>query len=656
MRRFKSAFSVLTALLILSGLVAACSSDAPTRPRPNEGPPPTGGGSTSFAVTVSSNASELLVGTNATDQQSAIVTVSVRRSDNGQAPPNGTTVVVTTNRGSFGSPGSGTTSVVLPLTNGGAAIELFGGMVLGTAIVQASISGSVGSVQIQIVEEVAFALNFLDPNSGSPAGGETVVVNGQGFQGPVQIRFGFRIVNPDGSIRFDTSTAQAVAITPTQVTIVTPPSLATVGVGDTAIVNIEFTNRVGTANETTRTLEGAFTYALGGTLVRPVISSISPKAGPNEGGTRIRILGDGFESPVQVIFGNGASPAGFQGVEATIESVTRGELVVVTPSATGVGQDNRNSFVNILVRNQSSGFATIEQAGFQYGQSNVFVSSISPGQGPHFGGTVVTIFGSGFDEPVAVSFANVAASIISVTGSEIVARTSGVVLTSCNNVEGPTEVVNIETSDGATGPDFIYVVAEPVVSSIVPSDLGQAGGSVTIRGVSFEEPVQVTFGERRGSNAVVSEGGTVIMVDAPSFVGDFPTETCTDGSGLAGVRSLPVAVDVVVENALTTCDDTLQEAVIYSPDDTSCRPAPPIAGFAFTANDTLVTFQNNSRNATSFSWDFGDGTSSGSANPTHDYISVAAGTTATFTVVLTATNVTGSASASQQVTVTAPAP
>ena len=653
MRRFKSAFFALTTLLLLSGLVVGCSSDSPTRPRPGDGGQPGGGGSTTFAVTVTTTAAELVVGTNNNDQQSAIITVTVRRNDNGQAPPNGSTVTLSTNRGTFGQPG-GANQIVLSLTNGRATVELFGGTVLGTAIIQASIGGSTGSVQIQIVEEAAFALNFLEPNSGSPAGGETVLIFGQGFRSPVQVRFGFRVV-VGNQVTFQTSTAQVVSVEPTQVTIVTPPSLTTVGVGETSIVNIEFTNGVGTDEEFTRTLEGAFTYALGGTLIRPVISSVTPKSGPNEGGTRVLIRGDGFETPVQVIFGTGATPAGFQGIEGTVDSVSRTELEVTSPSATGVGQDNRNRFVAILVRNQNSGFATIEQAAFQYGQSNVFISSIAPGQGPHFGGTLVTVFGSGFDEPVAVSFAGVGASIISVSGSEILARTSAIALDSCIDVSGDTAVVNIETGDGASGAPWTYLVTEPVVSSIDPDELPAGGGPVTIRGVNFEEPVQVTFGTRRGSNAVVSGGGTVIMVDAPAFTGTFPTEACTAG-GLQGERSVPVAVDVVVENALTTCMDTLEDAVVYLPADGSCRVDPPTADFSFTINGTVVAFQNNSTNATSSSWNFGDGGSSTATNPTHDYSSVPAGTTATFNVVLTVSNIAGSDSATRQVTVTAPDP
>lgn len=644
MRRFRSAIHALAALLVLSGLALACSSDSPTRPRPEGGPPPAGGGDTTFAVTVTTSAAELLV----SSEQTAIITVSVRRNDNGQPPPNGATVTVTTNRGSFGTADSGTQSVVLSLTNGAVSVELFGGDAVGTAIVQASISGNFGQTQVRIVEEAAFALGSVQPNSGSPEGGETVVISGQGFAGPVQVVFDFPSFAQEAP-------AQVLSVTPTQITIRTPPTPQTVGVGETVNVNVQVAIRVGTETQNVQTLNGAFIYALGGTLLRPVISLVTPNAGPNEGGTRVRIAGDGFEAPVQVIFGTGDSPNGFQGIEATVVSVTRMEIVAVSPSATGIGQDNRNRFVNVLVRNQRSGAANISPAAFQYGQSNVFISSIGPGTGPHFGGTIVTLFGSGFDEPVAVDFVGVAATVISVTGSEVIARTNAVIVNSCSDITGPARVVNIETSDTASFNSFTYLVLEPVVNSIDPTTLPQGGTTVTLTGVNFESPVLVTFGGRRGNNAVVSDDGTTITVDAPSFTGSFPTEDCTQG-GLTGERSLPVAVDVVVTNSLTTCNDVLQDAVLYTPADTSCRIDPPTANFSFTANGTLVTFQNSSQNFTSSLWNFGDGGTSTATNPSHDYSSVPPGETATFNVVLTVSNTAGSDSITRQVTVTAPAP
>ncbi|MTB53594.1 PKD domain-containing protein [Lewinella sp. W8] len=63
-----------------------------------------------------------------------------------------------------------------------------------------------------------------------------------------------------------------------------------------------------------------------------------------------------------------------------------------------------------------------------------------------------------------------------------------------------------------------------------------------------------------------------------------------------------------------------------------------------------VSFTNQSEKATSYSWDFGDGTTSQEANPTHRYFQ-----SGDYTVILTAANEKGKSKTSQQtITVTPP--
>lgn len=59
----------------------------------------------------------------------------------------------------------------------------------------------------------------------------------------------------------------------------------------------------------------------------------------------------------------------------------------------------------------------------------------------------------------------------------------------------------------------------------------------------------------------------------------------------------------------------------------------PIADFQFEINDNIVNFTNNSENATTFTWDFGDNTTSTAIEPIHTYMSIGS-----FEVCLTATN------------------
>jgi len=74
--------------------------------------------------------------------------------------------------------------------------------------------------------------------------------------------------------------------------------------------------------------------------------------------------------------------------------------------------------------------------------------------------------------------------------------------------------------------------------------------------------------------------------------------------------------------------------------------AAPTAGFTFAVNDNTVTFTNSSTGATSYLWDFGDGTTSAEAMPTHVYAG-----SGTYTVLLTSTNPCNSSTSSQTVTI-----
>ena len=86
----------------------------------------------------------------------------------------------------------------------------------------------------------------------------------------------------------------------------------------------------------------------------------------------------------------------------------------------------------------------------------------------------------------------------------------------------------------------------------------------------------------------------------------------------------------------------------------SCKKEPlPTVLFTFSpesgfVND-IITFTNTSLDAISYSWDFGDGSSSTDQNPTHGY--TAAGT---FTITLTATGDGGTSTATKTIEITVP--
>lgn len=88
---------------------------------------------------------------------------------------------------------------------------------------------------------------------------------------------------------------------------------------------------------------------------------------------------------------------------------------------------------------------------------------------------------------------------------------------------------------------------------------------------------------------------------------------------------------------------------------TDCSSAPPTPAAAFSAIANLVdttqtiTFTNNSTDATSYSWNFGDSATSSVTSPSHQYASAGS-----YTVTLTATNSYGSDTATTTITVNTP--
>jgi len=555
----------------LAGL-GGCSADSPSEPSQPPGTPPGSAPNAVYNITVTVSPSQIPAGSTDPVQ----VTVQVRRRDTNQPPPDGTTLALSASGGSFGSP-DGQSSTVVQLVNGQAVATFFPPDVQGTVVIQARLEASIGQATLQIAQPATFFVGSLQPSTGNPAGGEEVEIQGGGFDQPVRVTF-------------DGVPAQVLSVTPTRIRVVTPPAPSPVGVGETLPVTVAVTINLNEEGQATDALAGAFIYARGG-VAQPQVFSVTPASGPNEGGTQVTINGEGFQAPVQVFFGDGSTAANFTGIEASVQSVNANRIVVTTPSATGFGQNNLNQVVDILVKNIDTGFATVATSAFQYGAANPgvpFISAISPGAGPHTGGTLVTLFGQGFDEPVAVSIGGIGQSIISVTGTEVVVRTVGVRVEECQ-VDGQNpaavSITNIETGEGATGPSFEFLIPSPLVTSLSPSSGPQAGNTVvTILGAGFEPPVRVRFTSPGGDDfaaPVQGADGDSIVVRSPQVPNStLDEEPCDDNAdGTSGTRYVRTTFDVLVVNLGTGCDSEFEGAFTYVPTDQSCRgdvgPPPP---------------------------------------------------------------------------------
>lgn len=640
---------VLLCGLLVPMLIAGCSSDSPTAPTPQPQPPQGGGGATAFTISVTTSTAS----TSAGSGTPVLVTVNVRRSDNGAAPPNGTTASISTTLGNFDVAGTGPQSGVLELIGGRAQVNFFPGDVAGAARIQVQLQNSFGSAVVNIAEGGVFFLQSISPTSGSPDGGYTIRIDGGGIVEPVRVFVGGQI-------------AEVRSVSSTQINVRAPQ--ISLPAGQTRAADVTVTNAVASEDEATDTLPGVFTYRRsGGGALQPQIFSVTPQSGPNEGGTRVTIQGEGFVSPVQVLFGTG-NAGGFNGTEAQIESVSPNQIIVTTPSATGFGQNNQDSTVSILVRNVNDGATALSTSAFQYGTS-ILITSISPNVVSWEGGDRVTVFGQGFDEPVSVSGGNVGQRPISVTGTEILFSAAAVLVEDCEPVNaagdpatGPVGVTNIETGASAIGPVLSYFgPPPPFINNITPNTLDEEGGNnLILAGGNFAAPVQVTInGALTNVNSV---SPTQVQLTSPVIAGaNFDTVQCDDNNdGTAGSRNIPTSnnLSFTLVNVETGCaTDNVSVAFTVNPADTSCQgdqgepppPAAPVAIFDFTVNGTEVSFTNLSQgNPTSVLWQFGDpgNSTSTQTNPTFDY-----GVAGTYSVTLTVSNAGGSDSQTQDVTV-----
>lgn len=649
---------VAFALLPLALVMVSCDADSPTAPASQAQNPTTGDAqATTWNVTVSVSPNQFTIGDS---QTTGFVTVTATRASNGAAVEDGTTAVLSTSAGSLTTPaGSVGTSVPIEFDETGAAratLSVEGFNSPGTVVVRAQLEGSFGSANVLIVESPddttgAFGLTELSPTFGPPSGGTVITVIGSNFEFPMKSALCEATL---------LSTGADDCIAMTEITILSSTTFSAVTpridlpAGENRSLNLVVEKIGGDDILGVDALPNAFTYTRNDSgPAQLLLISVTPSSGPNEGGTQVTIRGDGFNQEAQVYFSSGPL------IEATVLQVTPTRITAVTPSATGPNAENANEIVDVLVRDPVSGQEATLTGAFQYGSGagGMFISAVGPDEVAYFGGIPVTIFGQGFDEPVAVGAGGIGQSPISVTGTEVVFNASSIQIDGCSSVSGAVSVTNIETGETASGPNFTYRPIEPRILSVSPASGPEAGGNtLVITGSSsgfrgFDPPVRVLIDGRLATVTSVSADGSSISVIAPQFTGSFETEACTDGSGGSGTRELDTAVDVEVENTPTECTDTATEAYVYRPADTSCQittpSTPPVASFTTEIAVFTVTFTDTSTAGTapitSWSWDFGDGASSSSQNTSHVYAGAG-----TYTVTLTVTDSAGLISSTSQ--------
>lgn len=549
MRTTKRSYSLIALLAAATMLFGACSGESPTRP--SSGTPPGGGTPPPTGATITLTASN----ENPLVQSTSTITATV--TENGQPVPNGTAVEFETNLGSFADTG-GTTSL-RTTTNGVATVIITSGTA-GTARVTARVNNVVAQKDITFRSQppgptpIVTSISSILPVKGSPAGGQEVVIRGQNFKSPVRVLFGDK---PAASVLISATEIRAIS-----------PSTNLGPSNQFEEVDIVVISEAGTPTEQRATSPQKFRYEL--EVLQPAITTLSPSSGPNEGNTRVTIFGEGFSSPIKVFFGTGGSSGAplVDEVEAEVQGAPSfNQVVVLTPPALGLGTALANQQVTVRVLNVLTGKDAVMASAFRYGPG-MQITAAGPTTLSPFGGTRVEIDGWGFDEPVAVTLAGIAADPIFVSGTRIIVIAGRPVIQDCSGPPPTAMVVtNIEDGISAEGPIFNYLDPVLTITSFSPSTVN-AGQTVTIvvAGTSGFGAGRVTIGNRTiiPTQTDFANGVSTFTFTVPTNL-QFDEEDCP-GAGSASAP-VPTSFNIAFEDVATGCDDELENALTVNPPD-----------------------------------------------------------------------------------------
>jgi 6-phosphogluconolactonase (cycloisomerase 2 family) len=302
-------------------------------------------------------------------------------------------------------------------------------------------------------------------------------------------------------------------------------------VGSVAQYDISATNGDLTQKIPPEANAGASPYGIA--LLSPApatVTEVSPREGPEAGGTSVTITGTNFSAVSAVRFGS---------TEAASFTVSQSATSITAVAPPG------SDAVDVTVTTPAGASAT----GFPDQFSYFFVppptvTEASPSEGPLGGATTVTVAGSNFREVSAVKFGSANAKAFKVNSEHSITAESP--------AGSGTVDVTVTTPGGTSATssvDQFTYVPPPTVASVTPTEGPEgAGTSVTITGTSFRQVGSIKFGSAAATSFTVNSE-TSITAEAPA------------GSGV---------VDVVVTTQFGT-------STVSSGDKYSYRPVPTVA-------------------------------------------------------------------------------
>jgi large repetitive protein len=558
------------ALIALMLVFAACKGESPTAP------PIGGGGGGGGGVTPPTGASVTVAASSTSLEVDQTTVVSATVTVNGTAAPNGTAVQFVTTRGTFAD--SGTDTTIRTTTNGVATVSL-SSATAGTAVVTATVNNVTRQSPTitfnarpvtQPRPSTDPTITSVTPTFGLPTGGETIRIAGTNFRGRVRVFFD---IPGEASPRELFVTGQ----TETEITAITPNVQLAPGQELSAairvIVDADTTNQ--------RTVAAPAPFVFRTVVLTPTVVTASPNSGPITGGTRITLFGNGFQAPVQVLFG---------AAESRVVGDVRFDSIVVEapPAHEALGAVGTVGSVDITVINVNSGTRTSLSAGFRY-TPTMTITGITPLNGPALGGTDITVNGIGLDGRLQATIGGAEAQILRIAGTSVLLRTNPAA-NPCSNSGGPITLTNLDTGLTTTSSQsFTLLGVQPRITSVSGpvnpganvtvtvtnpgiGPLGFGDIKFTVNGVTtIPSPNQVTVGT----------GAQTFTVAVPTSGIVFPTIACTI-SGSPGTQLGPTEIPIIFTNLTTGCTDTA--SVRVTPPGPNPCVVPPIASMVAPAN------------------------------------------------------------------------
>ncbi len=206
---------------------------------------------------------------------------------------------------------------------------------------------------------------------------------------------------------------------------------------------------------------------------------------------------------------------------------------------------------------------------------------------------------------------------------------------------------NWDFGDGqsSTSSDPVHTYAEDGTYTVTLSATNNCGTVTTTQTVTIVTPPTAGFSSNvtSGCAPLTVQFSNESSENATGFEWEFPGGTPATSTAENPTVTYSTAgsytVTLTVTNAAGQNTTTETNYVVVS--------TVPAAGFTATTNVFVANFTNTTANGTSYSWDFGDGETSTSANPVHTYAA-----DGIYTVTLTATNACGTDTFTQDVEIT----